>query len=221
VSLDDTNMTGNGGNPNLEPIRATNVDAAIEWYFAPRALASFGVFHIDLANYVSFGTSKATYYNEKDKAFKTYSISSPVNSKGRVSGVELGWQQPIAGGFGMIANYTYADGKERGGGELVGNSRDTYNLVGYFENDRFNARLAYTYRSAFFNGLDRASAQHQAATGTLSASLGWKVNEMVTLSLDAMNLNKPVLKYYAANTDQPTAFYVNGRQYYLTARVKF
>ena len=29
-----------------------------------------------------------------------------------------------------------------------------------------------------------------------------------------------MLKYYADNTDQPTAFYVNGRQAYLTLRAK-
>jgi iron complex outermembrane receptor protein len=29
-----------------------------------------------------------------------------------------------------------------------------------------------------------------------------------------------VLKYYADNTSQPTAVYNNGRQYYLTLRVK-
>ena len=220
VSLDDTNLTGNGGNPNLKPIRATNVDAAVEWYFAPRSLLSAGVFHIDLQNYVSFGVSQATYFNEQKKQFATYNVSSPINSKGKVSGFELGWQQPIAAGFGAMANYTYADGEEKGGGELVGNSKNTYNMGAYFENDRFNARLNYTYRSAFFNGLDRASAQHQAAVGNVSMSLGWKITDSMTLSLDAMNLNNPVLKYYADNTDQPTAFYVNGRQYYITLRAK-
>ncbi|MEN9627705.1 MAG: hypothetical protein RJA10_932, partial [Pseudomonadota bacterium] len=220
VSLDDTNLTGNGGNPNLKPIRATNADAAVEWYFAPRSLLSAGVFHIDLQNYVSFGVSQATYFNEQKKQFATYNVSSPINSKGKVSGFELGWQQPIAAGFGAMANYTYADGEEKGGGELVGNSKNTFNLGAYFENDRFNARLNYTYRSAFFNGLDRASAQHQAAVGNVSLSLGWKITDSLTLSLDAMNLNNPVLKYYADNTDQPTAFYVNGRQYYITLRAK-
>lgn len=220
VSLDDTNLTGNGGNPNLKPIRSTNFDAALEWYFAPRSLASFGVFHMDLQNYVSFGVSQAQYFNEQRKRFETYSISSPINSRGRVSGFEIGWQQPIAGGFGAIANYTYADGEERGGKELVGNSKNTYNLAAYFENDKLNARVAYTYRSAFFNGLDRASAQHQAATGVVSASLGWKFNDRLTLSIDGMNLNNPTLKYYGDNTDQLTAMYNNGRQYYITLRGK-
>lgn len=220
VSLDDTNMTGNGGNPALKPIRSTNLDAAVEWYFAPRALLSAGVFHMDLQNYVSYGVSKASYFNEQTRRFETYSISSPVNSKGKVSGFELGWQQPFGGGFGAMANYTYADGEERGGKELVGNSKNTYNAGVYFENATFSARLNYAYRSTFFNGLDRASAQHQVGSGTVSASLGWNITPSMTLSLDAMNLNRPILKYYADNPDQPTAFYANGRQYYLTLRAK-
>lgn len=220
VSLDDTNLTGSGGNPSLKPIRSTNVDAALEWYFAPRALLSAGVFHMDMQSYVSFGVSQASYFNEQRKAFSTYNISSPVNKKAKVSGVELAWQQPLGGGFGAQANYTFADGQEQGGGEVVGNSRHTYNMGAYYEDNRFNARVNYTYRSAFFNGLDRASAQHQAAVGNVSLSLGWKINDSLSLSLDAMNLNNPVLKYYADNTDQPTAFYVNGRQYYLTLRAK-
>lgn len=221
VSLDDTNNTGSGGNPNLKPIRSTNIDGTLEWYFAPRSLLSAGVFHLDLSNYVGYGVSEATYFNEQTDKFETYRVSSPVNSSGSVTGIELGYQQAFANGLGAIANYTYADGSEKGGGELVGNSKHTYNLVGYFENQRFNARLAYTYRSAFFNGLDRASAQHQAAVGTVSASLGYRVTDKITVSLDMLNLNNPTLKYYADNEDQPTAFYVNGRQYYLTLRASF
>ena len=221
VSLDDVNMTGSGGNPNLKPIRSTNLDAALEYYFAPRSMVSAGLFHMNLNNYVSYGVSQAQYFNEQTKRFETYRVSSPVNSKGKVSGLELGYQQSFGGGFGALANYTYADGEEKGGKELVGNSKHTYNLGVYYENDVFNARVNYTYRSAFFNGLDRASAQHQAEVANVSASFGYKINDSLSLSLDALNLNNPKLKYYADNEDQPTAFYVNGRQYYITLRGKF
>jgi iron complex outermembrane receptor protein len=220
VSLDDTNRTGSGGNPNLKPIRSTNVDGSLEWYFAPRSVLSAGLFLMDLKNYVGYGVSEAVYYNEQSRRFDTYRVSSPINSKGRVKGLELGWQQSFGGGFGANLNYTYADGKEQGDRPLVGNSKHTYNAGAYFENDTFNARIAYNFRSKFFNGLDRASAQYQADTSSLSASLGWKINERFTLSLDGMNLNNPVLKYYADNTSQPTALYNNGRQYYLTLRAK-
>ena len=44
--------------------------------------------------------------------FRTYTISAPVNSKGTVTGMELGWQQPLAWGFGIQTNFTYADSEE-------------------------------------------------------------------------------------------------------------
>jgi iron complex outermembrane recepter protein len=225
VDLNDTLLTGSGGNPNLKPIRSTNFDAALEWYYGPESLLSAGLFYMDLSSYVSYGVSNATYRNIRTGLDEVYAITSPVNGKGDIQGLELAWQQPLGHGFGIMANYTYADAEARkevptDTGELVGASRDTYNLAGYFENEWLNARVAYTYRSEFFNGLDRSTAQHQDEVGTLAASLGFRISERMTLSLDGLNLNRPVLKYYANNRDQPTAFYDNGRQFYLSLRVK-
>jgi iron complex outermembrane receptor protein len=221
ISADDTTHTGNGGNPDLKPIRSTNVDAALEWYFQPKSLLSAGVFYMDLTNYVAFGNHDVTLLNIKTGTFDTYSISSPINSSGKVKGLELSYQQEFLYGFGVQANYTYADAKETGNRDLVGASKNTYNVVGYYENYGFSARLAYTFRSAFFVGLDRSTAEYQDDTGTLAASLGYTVNNNVTLTFDALNLNNPTLKYYGANTDQPRAFYKNGRQFYAGVRVKF
>ena len=53
-------------------------------------------------------------------------------------------------------------------------------MGGYFENERFNARVTYTYRSAFFSGLDRASAFSQDDIDTLSASFGYKINDNIS-----------------------------------------
>ena len=230
ITADDTTRTGNGGNPNLKPIRSTNLDAAFEWYYGPRALLSAGLFHMDLRNYVAFGTHQIELLNIRTGTFDTYTISAPVNSKGRINGIELAWQQPIGAGFGVQANYTYADAKEKRScapaeepciTDLVGASKNTYNVVGYYEDRRFGARLAYTYRSAFFVGLDRSTPQFQDDTGVLSASVSYNLRDNISLTLDALNLNDPVLKYYGANRDQPRAFYANGRQYYFSVRVKF
>ena len=232
VNADDTTFTGNGGNPDLKPIRSTNLDATWEWYFAPRALLSVGVFYMDLTNYVGYGTYQTQLLNIRTGTFNTFTISAPTNSKGRVSGIELAWQQPVGMGFGVQANYTYANAKEKrdcaasdtacltATYDLVGASKNTYNLSAYYEDHGFGARIAYTYRSAFFIGLDRASPQYQDDTGTLAASLSYALNKNVSLNFDALNLNDPVLKYYGANKDQPHAFYANGRQYYFTVRVK-
>lgn len=221
VSLEDTTNTGNGGNPNLKPIRSNNYDAAIEWYFAPRSLLAAGVFYLDLKNYVGFGTYQQDFLNIRDNRFETYTISSPVNSKGSVKGIELAYQQEFPLGFGIQANYTYADAEEEGGRPLIGASEHTYNIIGYYENRGFSARLAYTHRSHFFIGLDRSTQQFQDDVGTLAASLGYDLNRNVTLTFDALNLNDPTLKYFAANRDQPRAFYKNGRQFYAGVRIKF
>ncbi|HYD81004.1 MAG TPA: TonB-dependent receptor [Paucimonas sp.] len=215
---------GSGPNPDLKPIRSNNFDASLEWYFAPRSLASVGLFYMNLTSYVGLG--------QVDKVFKTYSaadpngadrnyrVTIPVNSSAKVKGIELAYEQPLGSNFGVQANYTYADAKDADGGNVVGASKNTYNLSGYFEDDKFNARLAYTYRSAFYSGLDRQTAFSQAAVGTLAASFGYKISENLSIALDAHNLNNPKLKYFALNEDQPRSIYQSGRQFYLTLRAK-
>jgi iron complex outermembrane receptor protein len=85
----------------------------------------------------------------------------------------------------------------------------------------FSARINYTARSSFYSGLDRATAFYQDDVDNVSASLGYKATDWMSITLDAQNLNNPKLKYYALNKDQPRSIYENGRQYYLNFRFKF
>ena len=220
VNLNDQLLTGTGGNPDLKPIRSTNYDATLEWYFAPKAMLSVGAFYMDMKSYVTFGTAPVSYYNNTFKKFNTYVIQSPTNIGAKNKGVELSYQQGLWGGFGVVGNYTYTNGKADDGAAVVGSSRGTYNLEGYYEDERLSARLAYTYRSSFLAGLFSSSPQYVHGVGNLAASLNYKINERYSLTFDVLNLNNPVLKYYGANQDQPTALYANGRQYYFGLRAK-
>ena len=220
LTADDTTNTGNGGNANLAPITSNNFDASLEWYYGPRSLLSATAFYMDLNDYVSFGTYQTELLNIRTDQFETYTISAPVNADAKVRGLELAWQTPFTDNVGIWANYTYADAEEDSGEDVVGASENTYNLGLYFENERFNARVAYTYRSDFFVGLDRSSPQYQDETDTVSASLGYRINDQISLHLEGLNLNDPILKYYGASEDQPRAFYSNGRQYYFSIRFK-
>ncbi len=217
--------SGSGGNPDLKPIRSTNFDATLEYYFAPRSLAQATLFHMTLNNYIGLG--------QVTKNFKTFSsafpngiatdyvLSVPINSSGKVSGVELSYEQPLFGNFGFATNYTYADAKEDSGGPLVGASKNTYNVSGYYEDQMFSLRVAYTFRSHFYSGLDRNTAFYQDDVANVSAAFGYKFSDNLSFTFDAQNLNNPKLKYYALNNDQPRSIYQNGRQYYLNARFKF
>ena len=221
VSLTDLTDTGSGGNPALKPIKAAVYDAALEYYYGPTSVAAISVFHDDLQSYVTYGVSSTVYYNQLNKDFEAYRISSPSNTSGELSGIELQVQQPIGYGFGFQLNGTYIDGHQSDGTDLVGLSKDTFNAVAYYENYGFSARLAYTYRSHFYAGLDRSSAENQADYGTLDASLAYQINKNVSFNLDATNITNNLLKYYAANQTQVRAVYENGTQVYGGFHLKF
>jgi iron complex outermembrane receptor protein len=220
VSLNDDALSGSGGNANLNPVKSTNAEVSAEWYFAPKSAVSLGVFYMDFSSIVAQGTSSATYFNIKRNANTVYQITSPYDTTGTNRGIELSYQQPVLGNFGVLANYTYADGKLAGGGEMLNASKDTYNVTGFYEDNRFSARLAYNYRSAYKAGVDRGASQHVDGSGSLAGSLNYKINENFTLTFDALNLTNTIIKMYAENKDQPRAFYSNGRTFYLGLRGK-
>jgi iron complex outermembrane receptor protein len=220
VSLNDDALSGSGGNVNLDPVRSTNFDLSAEWYFAPKALLSAGLFYMDLRSIVAQGTSTGTYYNNKRSSPTEYQITSPYNTTGRNRGVELSWQQPLYNNFGFLANYTFADGELDDGGELLNSSKRTWNLTGYYEDERFSARLAYNFRSAYKAGVDRGASQHVDDMPSLAASVNVKLTEQLTLTFDALNLTNETIKMYAENKDRPRAFYSNGRTFYVGIRGK-
>jgi len=220
VSLNDDALSGSGGNVNLDPVRSTNFDLSAEWYYMPKALLSAGLFYMDFSSIVAQGTSTGSYYNNKRGTFTDYQITSPYNTGAKNKGVELSWQHPLFDNFGFLANYTWADGKLDDGGELLNSSKNTYNLTGYYENERFSARLAYSYRSEYKAGVDRGASQHVDGMPSLAASVNVKLNEHLTLTFDALNLTNETIKMYAENQDRPRAFYSNGRTFYLGLRGK-
>lgn len=225
ASGSDLDKTGSAGNPKLKPVVSTNFDANLEWYFMPRGLLSFGVFSMNMQDYVAYGTEKQMLFSELTGQLEQYDVSLPINANAQVQGLEVAYQQPIGEFFGIDANYTYSDGSTShtwadGSNALLGNSKDTYNVGAYFENDTFGARVGYTYRSSFLIGLSAANPYYQDSFGTVSVSLNYKATDWLSFSLDALNLNDPTYKYYQSSAI-PVAFYNNGRQYYFNARFKF
>jgi len=221
VTLTDLTLSGNGGNANLKPIRSTNWDGTLEWYFAPKSLVTASLFYMDFQSYVDYGNSNQVYDDQLLKGIpETYSISSPYNTSATNEGMELSYQQAFSNGFGALANFTMANGWTDQGNAMVGNSKDTYNLTGYYEGHGFSARLAYTYRSASLVGLDRSFNESEAGVGNLALALNYEINKHLSLSFNALNLNNAPLEYYANNTTQPRAIYYNGTQYYLTLHGK-
>jgi len=220
VSLNDDALSGSGGNAKLDPVRSNNAEVSTEWYFAPKSSVSAGLFYMDLVSVVAQGTTSGTFFNNKQNKQTVYQITSPFNTSGKNKGVELSYQQPLFSSFGVLANYTYADGKLADGTELLNSSKSTYNITGFYEDAKFSARLAYNYRSSYKAGVDRGASQHVKGAGNLAGSLNYKINEQLSITFDALNLTNTTIKMYAETPDQPRAFYSNGCTFYLGLRAK-
>lgn len=222
--LVDSNYTGGaGGNPNLEPFRATQYNLGAEWYYAPQALLSFGIFDMKIENYIKTASFHGFYTDQQNPQGHDFLLSGPVNGGGGTDkGFEANLQQPIGDtGFGFIANYTYSDGKDDAGAPIDGNSKNTFNLTGYFENDKLSTRLAYNFRSKFKSGDDRGTPMWQDDYGTLDGSFSYNLTEHIALTLDAQNLLHEKLTYFVGTPSVPRAIYDNGQSWYVGARVKY
>ena len=231
-SLDDLSLSGSaGGNPRLDPFRAWQFNLAAEFYYGPQALFSVGVFALDISNYITTTTSRRFYRTVLHPNGATFLIEEPVNGGGGVNkGVEVNWQQPIYGGFGFIANYTYSDAKKNADAvtaadnfsrEIDGNSKHTWNLTGYYEDKLISTRLAYSYRSKFRSGIDRATPMWQDGFGQLDGSLLVHVTPHIALSADAQNITNAKLYYFVGDPAIPRAYYDNGRTVYLGLRLTY
>jgi iron complex outermembrane receptor protein len=222
-TVSDLALTGNaGGNPNLDPYRAWSFNAAAEWYYAPQSLLSVNLFYLDISSYITTSTSTQFLITQQHPTGANFLITGPVNGPGGTNkGVEVNWQQPIYGGFGVLANYTYSDAKASGGGVIDGNSKHTYNLTAYFENSLLSTRFAYTFRSKFRSGIDRATPMWQDDFGTLDGSLTINVTKYFALTADAQNLLNHKLYYFVGDPSIPRAYYNNGRTFWIGGKVHF
>jgi iron complex outermembrane receptor protein len=228
VVLNNTLLTGTGGNPNLKPIISDNLDANIAWYLGTRTYVSAGIFAQDIKNYVKTGTAPVDLINIDTGQIATYTVTSRIGKDARMKGFEIAGETQLGRGFGVLANATYVDAEDEDGLVMLGTSEWTYNLRGYYEDDRFSAHLAWNYRTEYpyvfqGNGTNTPNngARFFAGAGSLSASLAYRITRDISVHLDANNLNNEIRYTYHVNEQAPAAFYENGRQYFLTLRAKF
>ena len=151
-----------------------------------------------------------------------FTLNERINGGGgEIQGVEFSVTQPIWGGFGVQANYTYTDAKADNGDPIPGNSKDAYNVIAYFENQLLSARLAYNYRSEFFVAFDRTTRLSQEETESLDASVSVNVFDFLTLTFEAQNLTEEEITQFADFSYRPRAIYDNGRTYYAGVRFRY
>ncbi|PQZ84859.1 MULTISPECIES: TonB-dependent receptor [unclassified Brevundimonas] len=218
------------GNPDLKPFRATQMEAGVEWYFAPTSLLSFAAFYKNLDSFVSTTTTK----EQIDEV--SFSVTVPSNGEGAtIKGIELGYRQTFDNlpapfdGLGVQTSFTYADSDaeySNAGGisyGLEGLSKYSYSLVGFYEKGPIQARLAYTWRDKFVAvAVGRNSEpEYFDAYGQLDAGASYDVTENVTVFLDALNLTDEEEFLYSVSEDRTKEFRTTGRRVSAGVRLRF
>ncbi len=235
VILNTGALSGTAGNPNIDPYRATQEDLSIEWYPNKDTAYTLAIYNKNLKNFiVDNPTTQILPFSGKVARQALCTVAGPNlfncpftidvranGGNGTLRGVEAGLTQGIWGGFGVQANYTYSDAKLDSGNPFPGNSKDTYNLVAYFENPLISARLAYTFRSHFFLSFDRTSNLDEAALKSLDASFAWNVTNYAAVTVEAQNLTDAKVVQYDDVLSHPRAIYNNGRVYFAGVKLRF
>lgn len=225
------------GNPKLSPYRANQYDLSAEWYFNENGILSAGLFIKDIKNFVIEVTEQRIIEGENDNW--ELLVKQPTNGEeAEVKGVEFSYQQAFTSlpapfdGLGTMLNYTYNESDavipvEDANGELLetdlpGFSKNNANATIYYEKYGINVRLAYNYRSSYYQTL--------AFSGEpifiddyeqFDFTAGYRFNQNTSVSFNARNLTEEHQYKYVGESSRAFSAESNGRSYTLVLSHKF
>ncbi|MFK7958244.1 MAG: TonB-dependent receptor [Lysobacterales bacterium] len=212
----------NSGNPFLEPMEADNFDLSIEKYFGRSDFVSFGIFYKDISNFFATDTVPTTVTNPSNGASAIVDINQPINvGDANIKGAEFAYQQffdslpGVWSGLGVQFNMTYVQDSDVPnqntravqassslgartsipfeGLPLQGVSELTYNLIGIFENDKVQARLAYNWRDDYLLTIRQVNLGlpvFNESRGQLDGSIFYRFSPNWEVGLQGTNLLK-------------------------------
>jgi iron complex outermembrane receptor protein len=224
-------LTGNGGNPFLNPLTSQNYDAALEYYFSRNGFISASVFQRDLEGFVA-----GSVYQGTTGDGTPLRLSSPINSgAGRIRGFEIQGSTFLdfigLSSFGVQANATYLESKaeftfDAGANtqgvqqtrttvvQLPGISDWSYNLSAFYEANGLSARLSYNWRNDFLityqDRGDHIYEEYAEPVSRLDLSVNYDVIPALTVFADWTNILGDPFKANLKRTDLangvPTGF---------------
>lgn len=192
------NETITQGNIGLAPVKATQADAGVEWYYGEGNMVSATYFIKDFSSFVTESQLNNQQVGIVDpvSGVDNWTLVSYDNAAGgRIEGLELQLQHSWDSGFGIASNYTYVDAGSPAEyyadqiGVFSDSSEHTVNAVGFWENDTFSARAAYNWRSEYMireSGF-YGNRMHDDY-GTLDLTFGWNITDNLGVTLEVANL---------------------------------
>ena len=248
-------------NPNLKPFAANNLDAGLEYYFTREAYIAASVFAKDITSRPGLRVQQSTLA-ALDQQYGTIGltdaqlqavlasggrenhlveITAPYNidTKLKVRGVELTWQQPLdklpVKCFGFTGNFTFTRQTDEvpNAPPVSGVPPRTNNFTLYYERNGLNARVSRQYTASHVvnpnTGLTVAGGAYAYTTERtqIDLSMGMNLKRMFNfkyntdLSMSAWNLNNAISQTYTQFSNAVYDEYKPGRSYTVSLRTSF
>ena len=243
-------ITRRGGNPLLRPYEATQYDLSFEYY---QDSNSYGLtfFHKEIDSFIStitFTRELAGVAIDPAVLALTDSVTEVVNlNQNRGGGSITGFEASILhyfdnlpeiwNGLGVQANYTYVDSEDPNvepisianisnpGSALEGLTKNSYNLIAFYDKGRVQARLAYNWRDTFLSArqgdVTRGLPEHDYEYGQFDFSASYDINDSFTLTAEIINMLDEGRLEYADIRERVTTLEYSGRRYTLGLRATF
>jgi TonB-dependent receptor len=230
---------GSSGNPSLDPFRASQFNLSWEDYVSSGSIVSVGFFYKAVDNFVT--TANIPTFVMDDFGGTTANVTTPVNGgRGKVWGGELGGQYTFDLGFGFAANYTRSSSESDQDTAFAtdipipGVSKNSVNVIAFYERAGFSGRVAYSWRSKAVNnslvgstfsfpdaaGVQKVYGVYAGSYGQLDGQIGYDFGDKLGVVLSAVNLTNEKQHTYLQFPNLPFTYDDTGRRLFFGFKLK-
>jgi TonB-dependent receptor len=174
-------------------------------------------------------------YSQAGDPTLLWTLTKPVNQKtASVDGIEVNLQHTLGDtGFGFVANATFAnadvgyDTSKIGAGQFVLNGlSDSANLIGYYDKNGIQVRLAYNWRDDFLAGAGQGQGTNTNPTnveayGQLDLGITYEASENLTVYFSGQNITNETVHVYGLTKRQVLQAVQGGPRYDIGIRYTF
>ncbi|WP_445778787.1 TonB-dependent receptor domain-containing protein, partial [Shewanella sp.] len=159
-----------------------------------------------------------------------YTVTRPQNGESaRITGYEIALTHVFENGFGFTANATVVDSNVK----VDANSTqsfaleglgDSQNLILFYEQDNWQARVAFNNREGFLRQLDNGFNGEPINTETFGQwdiSASYDINENISVFVEGINITEEELVQTGRFANQIYSVEDNGSRYAVGLRGKF
>jgi TonB-dependent receptor len=214
-------LLASGGNPNLTPFLSTNWDVSYEWYYDDASAVSIGLFSKEVEGFITQAPSPEEF--SLTSGSYEFSVTRPRNGEtAQVDGLELAWTHTLESGFGLQMNATIVNSASDG--TTLEGLGDSQNIIGFYEKDAFQARIAFNNREAFLQTIangDTGQPENVGTYGQWDVSASYDINENFTVIFEGINVTDEYVEKFGVIPAHFTEQVRSGSRYAVGVRGSF